>query len=83
MKEYKFKISIQKELPMDIPLETTRKFPVIKNYLVEVKEKHIHYKFTPSKNFKEDGYLKFLMKYLKKLYSNNLTTCKVEILEKI
>jgi len=80
MKQLKFKITIQKKLPIDLDINSIRKFPVHNHKLFETKTKVVIYEYEPMKNLNETEYLIFLFKTLKNKFNTPEITSTIELL---
>lgn len=63
-----FKIIRQKKIPLDIPLDEMRKYPVHYHELIQVDEKVYSYLFKPADNCDVDEYKEYLCRYFKQLF---------------
>lgn len=80
METYKFKITTQKQLPINLSIESIRKYPVNQHRLIETITRYVIYKYTPTPNLNKDEYLKILMKTIVKQYENETTTISIELI---
>jgi len=80
METYKFKITIQKQLPINLSIKDIRKYPIIQHRLFETRITHVVYEHTPIPNLNKDEYLKVLMKSIVEQFENETTTSSIELI---
>lgn len=68
-KHIMFDITVQKKVPINIPLEVQRKYPVHSDHMMEFEKKVVVYRYIPDPKCNEQEYIGYLMRFLKKKYN--------------
>ncbi|WP_111708936.1 hypothetical protein [Lutibacter citreus] len=80
MEKIKFKITRFTEIPIEIPLENQRKFPIHSHYLKRIDISYKIYEYLPTKHLNEKNYKEYMVKYLSEKLTTNKTSVEIEVI---